>query len=115
MWMDVLHAWRKRRVPAVALLAGAMLLAGCKEDLDGGAACPALCPGQNVVVTDTVLEAVVFDTVVTGTPSIGSEGALLLASRGDTIDTRVIMRFDSLTTRITRNGGDSAITAIDSA
>lgn len=115
MWMDVLRAWHRRRFPAVALLAGALLLAGCTEDLDGGAACPALCPGQNVVVTDTVLEAIVFDTVVTGTPSIGSEGALLLATRGDTIDTRVVMRFDSLTSRITRNGGDSAITAIDSA
>ncbi|MBC7895904.1 MAG: hypothetical protein H7066_10845 [Cytophagaceae bacterium] len=109
------HAWHRRRIPAVALLAGALLLAGCTEDLDDGAACPALCPGQNVVVTDTVLEAIAFDTVVTGTPSIGSEGALLLAARGDTIDTRVVMRFDSLTSRITRNGGDSAITAIDSA
>lgn len=97
------------------MLAGAMLLAACQEDLDGGAACPALCPGQNIVVTDTVIDAVVFDTVTTGTPSIGSEGALLLTQRGDTVETRVVLRFDSLTTRFTKNGGDSAITVVDSA
>ncbi|MCC6319207.1 MAG: hypothetical protein IT361_16155 [Gemmatimonadaceae bacterium] len=104
------------RSPRLALLGLALLgMTACREDLDGGAACPVLCPGQNVVVTDTVIDAVVFDTVVTGIPSLGAEGALLLAARGDTIDTRVVLRFDSLTTRITRNGGDSAITAIDSA
>jgi hypothetical protein len=113
--MDVLHAWRSR-VGRLAVFAAAVLAVGaCNEDLDGGAACPALCPGQNVVVNDTVFEAVVFDTVVGGVPSLGSEGALLLAARGDTLDTRVVLRFDTLPSTVTRNGGDSAITAIDSA
>ncbi len=107
----MLRAW-----PRVALLATVCAVAaGCNEDLVGGAACPALCPGTSLVVTDTVLDAVVFDTVLTGTPSLGGEGSLVLSARGDTVDTRVVFRFDSLPTRITRNGGDSAITAIDSA
>ena len=98
-----------------AFAAAVFAVAACNEDLDGGAACPALCPAQNVVVRDTVFDAVVFDTVVGGIPSIGSEAALLLAARGDTLDTRVVLRFDTLPSRVTRNGGDSAITAIDSA
>jgi hypothetical protein len=115
MWKDVLRDSRKVRAGVVASVMGAALLAGCREDLDGGAACPVLCPGQTVVVNDTVLDGVAFDTVVTGVPTPGSEPVLLLAARGDTLDTRVVLRFDSLTTTILRNGGDSAITAIDSA
>ncbi|MGQ0646247.1 MAG: hypothetical protein ACT4P7_01680 [Gemmatimonadaceae bacterium] len=107
--------WRSRATPLVAMAAAVLVLSACNEDLDAGTACPALCPGQHVIVTDTVLDAVVFDTVVSGVPSIGSEGALLLASRGDTLDTRVILRFDTLPSTVTRQGGDSAITAIDSA
>lgn len=111
MWMERLRDWPRAAVLGAALA----VLTGCSEDLVGGAACPSLCPGTNVVVRDTVLEAVVFDTVVSGSQSLGSEDELVLVSRGDTLDTRVVFRFDSLPTRITRNGGDSAITAVDSA
>ena len=114
MWMEALRVWR-RRSRSLALLLGAAVITACAEDLSGGAACPALCPGRSLVVRDTVLDAVVFDTVVTRATSIGSEAVFPFASRGDTLDTRIILRFDSLPTRVTRNGGDSAITAIDSA
>ena len=42
--------------------AGLMMIAGCSENLDGGAACPVLCPEQGLEVRDTVLYPVVFDS-----------------------------------------------------
>lgn len=115
MWMEELHGWRKVRARALIAVAALAVLGACREDLEGGSACPVLCPGQNVVVNDTIFDGVVLDTVVSGVPTLGSEGVLLLAARGDTLDTRVVMRFDSLTSTVFRQGGDSAITAIDSA
>lgn len=115
MWMDALRGSPSMRARFLVALAGLAVVAGCTEDLDGGSACPVLCPGQNVVVSDTILDGVSLDTVITGLPTLGSEPTLLLADRGDTLDTRVVLRFDSLTTRVFRNNGDSAITAVDSA
>lgn len=115
MWMDESHGWHKVRARALIALAAMALLGACREDLDGGSACPVLCPGRNVVVNDTIFDGVLLDTVISGVPTLGSETVLLLAARGDTLDTRVVMRFDSLTSRVFRNNGDSAITAIDSA
>jgi hypothetical protein len=115
MWKDVIHALPEGLRRLALLIAVTATVAACGEDLVGGAACPALCPGTQVVVRDTVIDAVTFDTVVNDPTTLGSESALLLISRGDTLDTRVVVRFDSLPTRITRNGGDSAITAVDSA
>jgi hypothetical protein len=58
-----------------------------------------LCPGQAVSVRDTVLTpALVFDSTYVGYPQRGTENGVLLAWRGDTIDTRGIVRFDSLLT-----------------
>ena len=115
MSKDVILGWPEglRRLAWGAVLATG--LAACNEDLVGGAACPSLCPGTQVVVRDTVLDAVTFDTVINEITTLGAETALLLAARGDTLDTRVIVRFDSLPKTVTRNGGDSAITAVDSA
>jgi hypothetical protein len=115
MSMDELHASLRVRAHSLLLAGTFALLAACTEDLDGGSACPVLCPGQNVVVSDTIFDGVVLDTVISGVPTLGSEGVLLLADRGDTLDTRVVLRFDSLTTTVFRNNGDSAIRAIDSA
>ncbi len=92
-----------------------MIATACAEDLDSGSGCPILCPGQSVLVRDTILEAVALDTVLTGNPTVGTEPTLLLASRGDTLDTRVILRFDSLPATYRVTSGDTAITAIDSA
>ena len=106
---------RKRALAgALALALGAGLTA-CSEKLDGGAACPVLCPGQSVVVLDTMLDAVVLDTSVTDVPPFGTDAGLLLVARGDTVDTRAVIRFDSLTATFTKAGGDSAITEVDSA
>lgn len=97
-------------------LAGVALIAGCNESLDTGAACPVLCPNQNVVVRDTVLDAIVMDTTVAGFPLRGAEQSLYLATRGDTVDVRGVIRFDTLLTKFTSSSGiDSTITAIDSA
>lgn len=90
-------------------------IAACGEDLDNGAACPSLCPGQNVSVLDTTFDAVVLDSTLPGIPSLGAEPALYLASRGDTLDARAVIRFDSLTRRFVSGGVDSAIYAVDSA
>jgi hypothetical protein len=116
MWMDVLHDWlRPRRAALAGFFAATATIAACNADLTQSAACPSLCPQQNVEVLDTVFEAVSLDTVLTGVPTLGRETALLLAKRGDTLDTRVILRFDSLTSRALIGGIDSAIVSIDSA
>ena len=72
------------------------IIAACTEDYQAGAACPALCPEQNVTVFDTVVDPVVIDTTIFGFPTHGAETELLLARRGDTVDTRPVIRFDSL-------------------
>ncbi|MEP7066981.1 MAG: hypothetical protein ABI889_13170 [Gemmatimonadota bacterium] len=86
------------------LLGFALLgLAACQEHLSGGAACPALCPGQQLEVHDTVLVAdQVFDTtsIVNGMPPLGTETALLVAryrdAQGDSIVSGAVLRYDSL-------------------
>lgn len=107
----------RNRLWVVALLASAVgSLVACREDLNGTAGCPSLCPEQNVVSRDTLLETfMAVDTTVLGYPVIGTESRLLIASRGDTLDARAVMRFDSLTQRFTRGGGDSAIYTVDSS
>ena len=65
---------------------------------------------------DTVLDAfVTIDTTVLGYPAIGTETRLLVASRGDTLDARAVMRFDTLVQNFTRGGKDSTIYTLDSA
>ena len=107
----------RNRMWAIALLAGVVsTIVACSEDLNGSAGCPSLCPEQNVDSKDTVLDAFVsVDTTVVGYPAIGTESRLLVASRGDTLDARAVMRFDTLTQRFTRGAADSAIYALDSA
>ena len=89
--------WLVKR-PHLVILAfiASGVIAACAEDYQGGAACPALCPEQNVTVFDTVVDPVVIDTTIFGFPAHGTETELLLARRGDTVDTRPVIRFDSL-------------------
>jgi hypothetical protein len=107
----------RNRLFAIALVSIAVgSIVACREDLNGAAGCPSLCPEQNVESKDTVLESFVsIDTTVVGFPAIGTESRLLLASRGDTLDARAVMRFDTLTQQFTRGGTDSTIYAVDSA
>jgi len=98
----------------LALVVGTLV--ACREDLDGTVGCPALCPEQNIVSNDTLLETfIAVDSTITGYPSLGTEGFLLVASRGDTLDARAVMRFDTLTQNFARGGADSAIYALDSS
>ena len=48
-----------------------------------------------------------------GLPSIGHEGYLMLASHGDTVETRTIVRYDTLPQHYTKSGLDSTIVNID--
>jgi hypothetical protein len=107
----------RNRFWLMVLVAGvAGTVAACSEDLNSTAGCPSLCPEQNIVSRDTVLETfMAVDTTVLGYPVIGTETFLLVASRGDTLDTRAVMRFDTLTQRFTRGGADSAIYTVDSS
>lgn len=88
---------RLLRAPALLALALAVLAGACTERLDSGKSCPALCPGQDLRVLDTVLTpAISFDSTLGRYPFLGYETSLLLSRRGDTLDTRVIIRFDTL-------------------
>ena len=101
----------------MAVLVSAVTVVACTEDYEGGAACPALCPEQNVVVIDTTFDPVVLDTTVFPFPTTGTETELLLARRGDTVDTRPVIRFDSLPKYYNSGAatGDTVIQVVDSA
>ncbi|HMI57848.1 MAG TPA: hypothetical protein VK511_07365, partial [Gemmatimonadaceae bacterium] len=102
------------RLFAIAALFVSML--SCSENLDSSAACPILCPQIGGDVQNITIDAVVVDTTVPSLSGLGTEPGLLLASRGDTLDTRVIIRFDSLPETFIPTGGTSTpIASIDSA
>ncbi|MDP9202179.1 MAG: hypothetical protein M3P26_09675 [Gemmatimonadota bacterium] len=93
-----------------------MAVSSCSEDLDSSGVCAVLCPPVGGDVNNITLDAVVLDTTVQSLSGLGTEPALLLASRGDTLDTRVIIRFDSLPSTFTPTGDTSRkITTVDSA
>jgi hypothetical protein len=102
-----------RAVGSAALL---ISFASCTENLDSSAVCNVLCPAVGGEIQNITLDAVVLDTTVQALSGLGTEPALLLASRGDTLDTRVVIRYDSLPSNFTP-AGDTArpITSVDSA
>lgn len=91
-------------------------MAACDEQLDGGLACPALCPQQDVTIRDTILVPE-LDTAIAGYPPIGAESRLYVTSMGDTLQTRGVARWDSLPDKFRHNNSaiDSAIVSVDSA
>ncbi len=100
----------------LATTAAAILsIAACSEKLEAGRSCPLLCPQQSISLHDTTIDAVISDTTVLGLPPIGAETYLLLASHGDTAETRAIVRFDTLPQSYTKNSVDSTIVHIDTA
>lgn len=105
-------------VPRV--LAAAVLfvsISSCSENLDSSGVCNVLCPPIGGEVKNVTLDAaVVVDTTVQSLSGLGTEPGLLLAARGDTLDTRVIIRFDSLP-EVFSPTADTArpITSVDSA
>lgn len=110
-----------RRLRAFWLLLALPLVAAvgaCTEDLQTGETCPLLCPGQDLEVKDTILDnVVVLDSALIGFPLQGSEELLLMASRGDSLDVRPIVRFDTLQRLYAKTGEDTLqpITDVDSA
>lgn len=108
---------RSRQIALVVAALGAAVVVACSDNLESNVACPVLCPGQQVTLRDTTLDAVLVDTSVSGFPSIGQEPYILISTRGDTIDTRGIFRFDTLPTTFTRTTSavDTTIIGVDSA
>lgn len=107
----------RRVVLTLVAVIGAAIAGACTEQLDAGAACPSLCPGLAVPIKDTVLSPILaYDTTLVGFPSLGSEDGIPLASRGDTLDVRGILRFDTLLQSYAPTG-DSArpVTQVDTA
>ena len=76
-----------------------------------------LCPPVGGEIQNVTLDAaVVLDTAVNSLSGLGAEPSLFLASRGDTLDTRVIIRFDSLPAKFSPTGDTARdITSVDSA
>lgn len=109
---------RSSRLLLVLGLPLAAVVAACAEDLDTGATCPLLCPGQNVALIDTVLEpAYTFDSTFVGFPLQGLDASILLATWPDTFDVRGVVRFDTLVRTYIPVGGDTMvpIVHVDSA
>jgi hypothetical protein len=110
---------RHRLLPLLGL--ALLALGACKEDLAEGAACPTLCPGQQLEVHDTVLVAdQVFDTavIVTGMPPLGTETNLLVArykdAQGDSIVSGAVLRYDSLQRNFPRTDTTAPFVAVAS-
>jgi len=88
----------------------------CSEHLDSSGVCAVLCPPIGGDVQNITIDAVVVDTTVPALSGLGTEPGLLLASRGDSLDTRVVIRFDSLpATFIPAGDTVQPIASVDSA
>lgn len=100
-----------------ALLGAALLVTACTEEFQGGAGCPLLCPQEQAPFVDTILDVIDLDTTLGPYPVLGITTGALLASRGDTLETHVIVRFDNLPTTFSPNNQavQEAITTVDSA
>ncbi len=111
-------SWSRLRAPLtrLTLLAAAVAVTSCTESLEGGAACPSLCPVGQQAFRDTTIEAVTLDTSLAGFPTLGLSPLQLLANRPDTVIARMVLRFDKLATAYfpTRIGASDSITAVDS-
>lgn len=111
-------SWSRLRGPllVLALSLGAGAVGACTEQLDGGAACPALCPSRTESFRDTTFDAVVLDTSLGGYPTLGLSSTLLVANRPDTLVTVGVLRFDVLATSFqpNRTGSLDSITTVDS-
>ncbi|MCX5763403.1 MAG: hypothetical protein NTU67_02040 [Gemmatimonadetes bacterium] len=108
---------QRRGWSALLLIFLVGVVGACAENIDTGKGCPVLCAGQSLTVRDTVITPVlVFDSTYVGYPQRGTETGLLLASRGDTIETRGIVRFDSMLTAFAPpNDTTRLVTQVDSS
>lgn len=98
--------------------ASAVLLASCSEKLQNEAGCPILCPDQSGTVENVALDATTIDTTIVSETGVGTELGMLVANRGDSLDTRAIIRFDTLPATYRSVLSDTAskpVTTVDSA
>jgi len=100
----------------IAAASTVLILGACTEKLDSSGVCGVLCPPLGGAVQNVTIDAVALDTAALSLSGLGAEPRLLLATRGDTLDARIIIRFDSLPLTF-REGTDTAkaITLVDSA
>ena len=109
------------RTPRAGLLAALIgtlfVVTACTEEFQGGAGCPFLCPQQQAPFVDTIINAIDLDTTLGPYPLLGLSNGVLLASRGDTLETHVVVRFDNLPTTFNPNNqsAQAPITTVDSA
>ena len=95
----------------------AALLTACTEKLDNSAGCPILCPAQSGEIETVTLDAVSLDSTLSALTGLGTEGSMLVATRGDSLDARAILRFDSIPGKYRRPGSDTTsipVTTVDS-
>jgi hypothetical protein len=111
-----------RLIPAGLRAAGVLSIiavaAACSETLDASAGCPDLCAGQNGLIETITIDPVVLDTTLSSLTGQGTEATLFVANRGDTVDSRAVIRFDSIPDRYAPGVTDTAtlpITTVDSA
>jgi len=104
-------------LPRLAISAALFVsISSCSENLDSSGACDVLCPSIGGSVQTVTIDAVVLDTTVQSLSGLGTEPALLLANRGDSLDTRVVIRFDSLPAKfVPKNDTSQDIKSVDSA
>ncbi len=93
------------KVAGIVLLT--VVIAACSENLDNSSGCPLLCVDQQAALQTITLDAVTFDSTVSALTGQGTERSLLLATRGDTLDSRGIIRFDSIPARFRKSGTDT--------
>ena len=110
-----MKSWSRAVRTLGVIAAVAVAFGACDEQLDSGGACPSLCPQPSGQIRDTTFVAIALDTSIAGFPTQGLETELYIASLQDTLQTRGVIRFDSLpkTFRHNNTAVDSAIVAID--
>jgi len=105
-----------RFIPAGVRLAGVLsiisIVAACTESLDTNVGCPDLCSNQSGGIETITIDPVVLDTTVSALAGQGTENSMLVATRGDTVDSRAVIRFDSIPARYQKLVADTATTAI---
>jgi hypothetical protein len=91
------------------------ILAACTEQLSTNVGCPDLCTDQAGGIETVTIDPVVLDTTVSGLLGVGTEAQMLMSNRGDTVDSRVVIRFDSIPARYNKVASDTTTTAISLA
>ena len=106
------------RLKMAGLVLLTVIVAACTENIDNSSGCPLLCVDQQAGLQTVMLDAVTLDSTVSALTGQGTELSLLLATRGDSLDSRGIIRFDSIPDRFTNTSLDTTsfpVTEVDSA